>query len=328
MSKRTNPISRLMIRDTLFEGKHSCRLCSWVGSYKSGRLTIHLKLCHSISIQEYSLTVLGLSNVCLCGCGKITAWEPRGGWFKEYVSGHNYRGKTKLNDSSVARRVPKMMANLAWQASIFRRGNVSWNTGLTIKTDVRLFLAGRSISYMWSIKSIDEKSKICRQIGETHSRNLKMGLVKSRLVESTLDERRLWAQKGLLTKASRGTYQATKGFRTGWFDSKKAGRVYYNSSYELEMMESYDSNDDVIFWSRCFFCIPYIHPDGRYRMYFPDFIFELKDYSVVVDETKGFIDDETISKALAAKDYFNQSGIKYRLFTKTRSKIGLFEVLI
>lgn len=327
MSKRVKQTSRMTIASTLVGGKHFCRLCSWAGKYNSGALTKHLKLFHSMSIQEYCLTVLGSSNICLCGCGETTGWEPRKGWFKEYVSGHNYRGKTKLTDESVARRVQKMMLSPEWKNSVFLPGNKSWNTGLTAMTDERLKKIGNKISSTYDKKSDDEKRLIAFKIGRTHSRNLKLGIIRCRFKDSTSAERAQWAKKAQLTKATRCAVQHTPGYKTGWFNSSKAGRVYYNSSYELEMMQLYDADDSVIFWNRCFFCIPYIHPDGKQRMYFPDFIVETSNFKVFVDEIKGILDKEAIAKAASAKEFLSYEGIQYRLFTKFKRNSSLTEVV-
>ena len=122
------------------DGKIECALCKNKLAYKSGGLTRHLRAIHGIDIKNYYIDNVGGddSTNCQCGCGEITGWQSRGGYYHDYVSGHNYRGKNKENDESVCRRTKKMIKNENWKKSTFNKGNKPWNVGLTKKISDRV----------------------------------------------------------------------------------------------------------------------------------------------------------------------------------------------
>lgn len=130
MSKKAK--ARVDARPALIEeaqdGIITCRLCEQKRSWNSGGFTRHLRSVHELTSGAYYLQCFGADwCLCLCGCGQQTAWEPREGYYKGYLTGHNYRGKTKENDPSVALRANKMVHNDEWKASCFKKGQEPWN---------------------------------------------------------------------------------------------------------------------------------------------------------------------------------------------------------
>lgn len=120
--------NRPALSQNLIGGFLKCQICNEKKSWKGGSFTRHLRDLHNLTAPAYYLQVYGDSwKWCLCGCAEETAWEPREGYYKGYVSGHNYRGKTKQTDISVAIRAEKMILNKNWSNSTFKKGQVPWN---------------------------------------------------------------------------------------------------------------------------------------------------------------------------------------------------------
>jgi hypothetical protein len=141
MSKKAK--ARVDARPALIEeaqdGIITCRLCEQKRSWNSGGFTRHLRSVHELTSGAYYLQCFGADwCLCLCGCGQQTTWEPREGYYKGYLTGHNYRGKTKENDPSVALRANKMVHNDEWKASCFSKGQEPWNFGQTKETNQAL----------------------------------------------------------------------------------------------------------------------------------------------------------------------------------------------
>lgn len=105
-----------------------CQLCNQEKKWKGGSFTRHLQSIHQLTTSAYYVQIYGDKwRNCLCGCGEETTWESREGYYKAYVSGHNYRGKTKENDLTVGLRTEKMMQSNTWKNSTFNKGSVPWN---------------------------------------------------------------------------------------------------------------------------------------------------------------------------------------------------------
>lgn len=150
--------TRIDDRPTLSEGTENgslgCKLCDQRKKWAGGGFTRHLKTQHDLSVSEYYLKFYGEKwKLCLCGCGKETAWEPREGYYKGYISGHNFRGKTKETTLAVKLRAGKMIKNVHWQKSTFKKGNIPWNKHSTdIEYLRKLFESARRYTNTSSIK--------------------------------------------------------------------------------------------------------------------------------------------------------------------------------
>lgn len=64
----------------------------------------------------------------------------------------------------------------------------------------------------------------------------------------------------------------------GFYDSKKAGRIFFRSSYELRMYNVLDADNDVKFYEVEAYEIEYVR-DGKIHHYVPDIYVEHKDGS-------------------------------------------------
>ena len=111
----------------------------------------------------------------------------------------------------------------------------------------------------------------------------------------------------------------TGGYINGKYTSTKTGEEhYYDSSWELKRMNHYDSNSDVVYWTRCRKVVPYFDTIKlKDRNHFPDFRVEYNDGRVNVEEVKGQVTQNTVDKYKEAIKYFELLGWSYIVLTLT-----------
>lgn len=114
------------------------------------------------------------------------------------------------------------------------------------------------------------------------------------------------------------------GFKNGtyWSNKMKDG-FYYRSSYELIRYGVLEKNDSVVKYTpKHGIVIEYEH-DGKLHKYIPDILIEYSDGSLVLEEVKGWINNQQIfeEKCESAIDYCNFNNMKYRVIFKE----GLFD---
>lgn len=63
---------------------------------------------------------------------------------------------------------------------------------------------------------------------------------------------------------------------------------YYDSSWELEHMQEFENDSEIIKWTKNHgIIIPYWDEDGKLRHFKPDFLIEKKDGTIEIIEIKG-----------------------------------------
>jgi len=108
------------------------------------------------------------------------------------------------------------------------------------------------------------------------------------------------------------------GFKTEWYVSKKAGRIFLRSSYESVFARQLDNDNDVVTFTSEPLKIPYTH-DERRKNYIPDFLVEYRDGKKEIIEVKPCTlvsSDEVSVKTSAAIKFCNDLGISYRIVTE------------
>lgn len=317
--------NRPALIDEATDGVITCRLCSKKRSWSSGGFTRHLSSAHELTSGAYYLQCFGAEYcLCLCGCGQQTAWEPREGYFKGYLTGHNYRGKTKENDPSVALRTNKMTDNENWKMSCFSKGHEPWNFGQTKEINqVVARIAEWQKQNTWNkgkTKETDERLKdIGQKISQTNKELYRLGLKISYFSIRTDEQATRDREKAIRTLVDNDN-QKTNRFLNGKYTSSKTGKVSsFQSGWELERMNQYDADDSLISWKRCSDIIPYVSKNGKIKHYNPDFELTFNDGVVVIEEVKGYIDPDVFEKGLAAKQYFDSCSKIYRLVTKIKN---------
>lgn len=108
------------------------------------------------------------------------------------------------------------------------------------------------------------------------------------------------------------------GFKTEWYVSKKAGRIFLRSSYESVFARQLDNDDNVVTFTSEPLKIPYTH-DARRKNYIPDFLVEYRDGKKEIIEVKPYSlvsSDAVPIKTSAAIKFCNDVGISYRIVTE------------
>lgn len=318
----------ITIKDMLGQdGKIKCKICERKISYGGGGLTCHLKLTHNIDIEKYIIDSYynGIKPTCLCGCNEEVLWQVRGGFFQGYINGHNYRGKTKESCESVRVRTEKSMKTEGMKKNWFNTGEEPWNKGLSPEDDnrVKRMVVG-ILRYVNTIRGQTKNTNLSLlKVSKTLKKLYSLGLKKPSITPK--HKRKESAKKRLKTineKINNGTFAfKTPGYKQGYYISKSGERNYYNSGWELKRMEFYDMSDNIVSWNKVKDIVPYFHTrDNKDRSYYPDFEVEYSDGVVIVEEVKGRFDQEVVDKAIAAIEYFKETGRLYNVITLNERK--------
>jgi len=104
-----------------------------------------------------------------------------------------------------------------------------------------------------------------------------------------------------------------KKHKKGYYKKKDGCEVWYDSSWELRRMKELDYSDSVQSWTRCNRKIQWTDNEGKDHYYNPDFEIIYKTGKIVVEEVKGFINENSLRKAIAAEKLLFDLGITYRM---------------
>jgi len=121
-------------------------------------------------------------------------------------------------------------------------------------------------------------------------------------------------RKSLLRRMGTMYTQSKRGYHT----SKKAGRVWYRSSYEKKAYEILDDNNDFVSYSVEPTHIEYMLY-GKKHWYFPDILAVRRDGSMVLIEVKakwGVNEKKFMVKERSAKRWCCKRGYDYMLWTE------------
>jgi hypothetical protein len=109
-----------------------------------------------------------------------------------------------------------------------------------------------------------------------------------------------------------------------WIDTRKAGKVFCHSSWELAVALRLDSLDAVISFSKEGIKVDYIYL-GNYHMYFPDFVIRTLSKTAVVEvkPTKLQQHPQNIAKINALKVFCDKLGWDYFVVGGDRKGVDL-----
>lgn len=105
----------------------------------------------------------------------------------------------------------------------------------------------------------------------------------------------------------------------GYYKSERFGDLRYDSSYECELLDKLDHNENVISLVVQPFSIPYYWEDGSKHRYIPDMLVGYKDGSFDLIEVKPehlLEFDRNPLKFEAAIEYCNTLGYNFKIFTE------------
>lgn len=101
--------------------------------------------------------------------------------------------------------------------------------------------------------------------------------------------------------------------KRGHYVSIKTGKKeYFQSSYEKDKMVELDNDENVLDWTKKhYITIKY----RKYNNYLPDFFITFKNGKKVLEEIKGYINDDQrfIDKSIAALEYCKKNNIEYKI---------------
>ncbi len=308
---------------------NGCRLCNAHISWSSGGFIKHIKYAHSATTSQsyYENEVLGFRPLCECGCGKKTKWQCRGGFYQRFVNGHNYRGKTKATDITVALRTEKAKRHPNTKRSWFCNEHIPWNTGLKLNDDVRWDESCSKRNRTKLAWTNEYKISIYNKISETAKQNFALGLRVSTFLIANDEQRRKWIERACETRAING-FHSQRGFENGWHLSIKDNcKYHYESSWERARMELLDADLTVVAWKKCDFVIPYWSSEKqKIRRYTPDFLITYTDGRSIIEEVKGWITAEVRDKAHAGVVFASKRGWEYKLTRKVKNSNTFMEI--
>lgn len=144
-------------------------------------------------------------------------------------------------------------------------------------------------------------------------------VAKARWESYSEEKRAAIAEKFSIIGASRPHKNTHKNHKSGTLQSKKAGRVFYRSSWEKFVIEFLDACEEVESFTFEEFHLPYIDRAGKKRRTIIDFLAKLVNGKTVMIDVKpeGLLDyNNNRHKQKAYKKYCDENGIVYFLFSK------------
>ena len=99
---------------------------------------------------------------------------------------------------------------------------------------------------------------------------------------------------------------------SGDYVSNKSGVKHYESSWELRRMKELDYDESVVLWDRSKLRIPWTDAKGVERKYNPDFEITYKTGDKILEEVKGYLNDDAQRKIDAGKAYAEAHGLIFR----------------
>lgn len=99
------------------------------------------------------------------------------------------------------------------------------------------------------------------------------------------------------------------------FIFNKAGEQHFYSSWEFRRMKEIDFDKSVLSWKKCERKISWIDSRGKECSYQPDFEIVYMDGTIVIEEVKGFMNDDEKRKIDAGRSYAECNGLIYRVIS-------------
>jgi hypothetical protein len=114
------------------------------------------------------------------------------------------------------------------------------------------------------------------------------------------------------------------GIEKGWYNSKKAGRFFYESSWERVLVQILDSSPLVVEVIHEPFRIPFKF-ESEWFSYFPDFYIRMRDGQEFVIEPRAEFrakEPRSLAQYAAAVPFCRARGIEFRVFMHQIDSVG------
>lgn len=197
--------------------------------------------------------------------------------------------------------------------SVYARGFVSWNAGLSKEIDERLVSIG-----------IKNSNHLTGRTKETHEYLKKHSVELEGIIPAGFDKKewseekiKLWKEKISKTISngiSVGNYSFSKNsYSKGWYEKPNKEKEYYESSWELEIMKYLDFLG--LEWTKKHkIIISYKDASENARRYVPDFLIVSNEKKLLL-EIKGYSRSqfEVDSKKKAAESWAIENSATYKL---------------
>ncbi len=234
------------------------------------------------------------SHLCACGCnGKIQV-RKRHKYFgiPIYIVGHN----NKINPNFLGKKHTEKAKKANSEK---HKGKIGWNKGLTKETST-------------AVKKISEAKEGIK--------NPMYGKKWNHTEESI----QLMSEKAVIKiiKNGIGNYRGRKGF---FYSNKNKKDIFYASSYEKRALGIFEEDNNIIFYERCKFYIPYFIMNEygffgeRKRRYVPDFTVYYKNGNkeiIEIKPTKFFGTAQNLSKFLFLEEFCKENKYDFNIWTE------------
>jgi hypothetical protein len=295
-----------------------CKIC---GTEKEISIVEHLRHTHKLSVPGYR-EIYPDADVKSEEAKKLVSEQHKKVWQDE-----NYRKRMCESRQVSHRKESFREAQSKRIKAVYERGFISWNAGLTKESDERVASVGRKNS-----EHLTGRTKEDYEYLKKRSEDL-VGIIPIGFDQKKWSEEKIQAWKEKISKAvsegiAEGKYSIPKnGYSKGWYEKQNGEKEYYESSWELELMNHLDSLN--IEWTKKHkIIISYKDETGDERRYIPDFLITFNNKKLLL-ELKGFSRSkpEIESKKKSAEIWAIENLASYRLcWSVDEAKFAIKEI--
>ena len=295
-----------------------CNIC---GIEKEISIVEHLRHTHKLTVPRYREIYPG-ADVKSEEAKKLVSEQNKKVWQDE-----EYRKKMRESRQVSHRKESFREAQSKRIKEVYERGFKSWSTGLTKEDDERLACIGRKNSEHLTGRT-KEDYEYLKKKSESLAGWIPIGFDKKKWSEEKIREWKEKISKTVSEGIAEGKYSITKnGYSKGWYEKQNGEKEYYESSWELELMNHLDSLS--LEWTKKHkIIISYKDEMGDERRYIPDFLITSNNKKLLL-ELKGFSRSqiEIESKKKSAEIWAIENSATYRLcWSVDKAKFAIKEI--
>jgi hypothetical protein len=281
-----------------------CQIC---GTEKEISIVEHLRHTHKLTVPEYR-EIYPDADVKSEEAKRLVSEQHKKVWQDE-----EYRKKMCESRQVSHRKESFREAQSKRIKEVYERGFKSWSAGLTKDDDERIASMGRKNS-----EHLTGRTKEDYEYLKKRSENLE-GIIPVGFDQKKWSEEKIQSWKTKISKSvseglAEGRYSTPKnGYLKGWYQKPDGEKEYYESSWELELMNHLDSSS--LEWTKKHkIIISYEDEFGIQRRYVPDFLI-ISNSKKLLLELKGFSRSklEIELKKKSAETWAIENSASYRL---------------
>lgn len=281
-----------------------CKIC---GIEKEISIVEHLRHTHKLTVPRYR-EIYPDADVKSEEAKRLISEQNKKVWQDE-----EYRKKMCESRQVSHRKESFREAQSKRIKEVYERGFKNWNKGLTKEDDERIASTGRKNSEHL-IGRTKEDYEYLKKFSEFRAGIIPVGFNKKNWTEEKIQSWKTKISKSVSEGLAEGRYSTSKsGYLKGWYQKLDGGKEYYESSWELELMNHLDSLS--LEWTKKHkIILLYKDEMGDERRYVPDFLLTLNNKKLLL-ELKGFSRSqiEIESKKKSAEIWAIENSASYRL---------------